>query len=79
MFFQGLVEYNDTNVDLSYLIRDLQLTREEAADKLESTLDISDDYIKYIVNKAGVDAYKFMQKLDKKHPKKIFKASEISN
>lgn len=76
--FYRTLGYNDTNVDLSYLVRDLQLTREEAADKLESTLDISDDYIKYIVNKAGVDADKFMQKLDKKHPKKIFKASDIN-
>lgn len=68
--FYRTLGYNDTNVDLSYLIRDGQLTREEGQVKLDESLDISEDYIKYILNKAGVDENKFINKLDKKYPKK---------
>lgn len=60
--------YNDTHVDLSYLIRDNQITREEASEVLESSLDISEDYIKYIIDKAGVDADEFLAQLDKVYP-----------
>lgn len=67
--FYRTLGYNDTNVDLSVLIRDGQLTREEAAEKLETGLDIPDEYIKYILTKAGVKADIFMSKLDKKYPK----------
>lgn len=63
------LKYNDTHVDLSYLIRDNQLTREEAFEVLESSLDISEEYIKYIINKAGVDADEFFFQLDKKYPR----------
>lgn len=70
--FYRTLGYNDTNVDLSVLIRDGQWTRMEAAKKLEVGLDISDDYIKYILAKAGVDAERFFNKLNDKYPKKKF-------
>lgn len=60
--------YNDTHLNLSYLIRDQQISREEAFRKLEDGLNVSSNDIKYILNKAGVDAEKFMSKLDKKYP-----------
>lgn len=60
--------YNDSNIDMSYLIRDGQLTRQDAAKKLEKSLNISEEYIRYILTKAGVDAKKFMEKLNKKYP-----------
>lgn len=62
--------YNDLNVDLSGLVRDGQLTRSEAAQKLEDGLDIPEEYIESILTKAGVDAKSFLEKLDKKHPVK---------
>lgn len=63
--------YNDTHVDLSFLIRDGQTTKEKAKDVLESTLNIPQDYIKYILNKAGVNAESFLEKLNVKYPDKI--------
>ena len=77
--FYRLLGYNDTNVDLSYMIRDGLITREEAKVKLESSVNISEDYIKYIINKAGVDADAFMAKLDKKYPKISFKAADVND
>jgi tRNA(Ile)-lysidine synthase TilS/MesJ len=76
--FYRTLGYNDSNVDLSVLIRDGQLTRKEAAKKLEVALDISDDYIKYILTKAGVNAERFMKKLDEKYPKVSFAANLIA-
>ncbi len=70
--FYRTLGYNDTNVDLSYLIRDKQLTRDEAIQKLEKTLAIPESYIKYIVTKTGVDADKFFSILDNKYPKTNF-------
>lgn len=61
--------YNDTNVDLSYMIRDGLISREEAVEKLESSINIPDSYIKYILSKAGIDAEAFMVKLDSKYPR----------
>lgn len=66
--FYRTLGYNDTNVDLSYLIRDGQLTRKKAMEVLESSVDIPVDYIRHIINKAGVDADGFLAKLDKKYP-----------
>jgi tRNA(Ile)-lysidine synthase TilS/MesJ len=60
--------YNDTHVDLSYLIRDQQISKQEALDKLESSLDFSEDNIKYILSKAKIDAEAFLKELDKKYP-----------
>jgi hypothetical protein len=77
--FYRTLGYNDTNVDLSVLIRDGQLTRMEAAKQLEVGLDISDDYIKYIITKAGVDAERFMKKLDAKYTKVVFKSNHIKS
>lgn len=76
--FYRILGYNDTNVDLSYMIRDGLITREAAAEKLESSVNIPDDYIKYIVSKAGLDADKFMAKLDKKYPKIHFEAKMVN-
>lgn len=67
-FYYRTLGYNDTHVDLSYLIRDKQLTREEALEKLESSLNFSMDNIKYILTKANVDAEAFLKELDKKYP-----------
>lgn len=75
--FYRILGYNDTNVDLSGLIRDKQLTRAAAAEKLEIALDISDEYIKYILNKAGVDAERFIEKLDAKYPKIKFTTKQL--
>lgn len=75
--FHRTLGYNDSTVDLSVLIRDGQLTQMEAAEKLETALDISEDYIKYILTKAGVNAEEFLKKLDSKYPKVNFRASEL--
>lgn len=72
--FYRTLGYNDSNVDLSVLIRDGQLTRTEATKKLETALDIPDDYIIHILKKAGVDSTIFMKKLEKKYPKIDFKS-----
>jgi hypothetical protein len=69
--------YNDTHVDLSYLIRDGQLSRLKAAEKLESSLAIPEDYIRYILTKAGVDANHFLKKLDKRYPVQKDRAQNI--
>ena len=66
--FYKTLGYNDTTVDLSYLIRDGQISKEAAKEKLKESLDFSEDYIKYILNKAGVNADKFIDKLNKKYP-----------
>lgn len=76
LFYQ-ILGYNDTNVDLSGLIRNGQQTREVATDKLEQTVNIPEDYIKYIINKAGVDAEKFMEKFHKKYPLRQFTRDQI--
>lgn len=76
--FYRTLGYNDTNVDLSVLIRDGQLSRIEAAKKLEAGLNIPDIYIKYILTKAGVDAERFLKKLDAKYPKTKFTADSIN-
>ena len=75
--FYRTLGYNDSNVDISYLIRDGQLSRKEAINKLAIALDITDDYIKYILTKAGVDAEQFMRKLNEKHPKIHFNPDNI--
>ena len=62
--------YNDSNVDLSYLIRDGQITREEAFEKLKESLTFSEKNIREILKKAGVDHDKFMSRLNKKYPKR---------
>ncbi len=67
--FYRTLGYNDQNVDYSGLIRDGQLTRDIAKEKLIDSQTISDEYIKYIINKAGVDANRFMCILDEKYPR----------
>lgn len=66
--FYRTLGYNDTHVDLSYLIRDGQTTKVEAEQKLKDSLDFSIGDINYIITKAGVDAESFMQKLNEKYP-----------
>lgn len=66
--FYRTLGYNDTHVDLSYLIRDGQLTKEEATKKLKDSLDFSNDEIEFILEKAGVDSENFMARLNKKYP-----------
>ncbi len=68
--FYRTLGYNDTHVDLSCLIRDGQITKVEAEEVLISTLKIPEEYIKFILNKAGVDAAQFLTKLDRKYLKK---------
>lgn len=75
--FYRTLGYNDTNVDLSYMIRDGLISRKDAALKLESSVNIPEEYIKYILNKAGVDAESFMSKLDRKYPKYHFVADDV--
>jgi hypothetical protein len=77
--FYRTLGYNDTNVDLSYMIRDGLISREDAKVKLESSVNISDDYIRYIVDKAGVDADTFFTRLDKKYPKISFKVDDVND
>lgn len=60
--------YNDNHFDLSGLIREGQLTRKEALDKLKVGLNTPIEEIKYILTKAGVDADDFLRKLDEKYP-----------
>ena len=66
--FYRTLGYNDTTVDLSVLIRDGQLDRNEAMEKLKIGLDIPISQIKYILKKTGVDADKFLRKLDENYP-----------
>ena len=66
--FYRTLGYNDNHIDLSGLIRDGQLTRDEAKAKLEKAIDIPISEIKYILTKAGVDADNFLKKLDEKYP-----------
>lgn len=75
--FYRTLGYNDTNVDLSVLIRDGQLSRFEASKKLEVGLDIPEDYIKYILSKAGINAEKFINKLNSKYPIQHYKSEFI--
>jgi hypothetical protein len=76
LFYQ-ILGYNDTNVDLSGLIRNGQLSRKEAVEKLIKTVNISEDYVKYIINKAGVDADEFMRKFHKKYPQRVLDVDQI--
>lgn len=66
--FYRTLGYNDTTVDLSYLIRDGQYVREDAKIKLDESLNFDENEIKFILNKAGVDADKFISKLNEKYP-----------
>jgi 3'-phosphoadenosine 5'-phosphosulfate sulfotransferase (PAPS reductase)/FAD synthetase len=66
--FYRTLGYNDTHVDLSYLIRDGQISRQVALEKLENSLAISEEYIRYILTKAKINAEIFLEKLDKKYP-----------
>lgn len=75
--FYHILGYNDTNVDLSGLIRDGQLSRKDAIEKLEKTIDIPEEYVKYIISKAGVDANLFMDKFHKKYPKRLFNTEQM--
>lgn len=60
--------YNDAHVDLSYLIRDQQISKQDALEKLENSLDFSEDDIKRILSKAKIDAEAFLKALDEKYP-----------
>lgn len=66
--FYRTLGYNDTNVDLSYMIRDGQITKDQALELLESTVNIPEKYIHYILTKAGINADAFLAKLNKKYP-----------
>lgn len=66
--FYHTLGYNDTTVDLSYLLRDGQYSRENAKSKLAESINFDIEDIKYILNKAGVDADKFLSRLDEKYP-----------
>lgn len=59
--------YNDSHVDLSYLIRDKQITKEEAKSKLKESIAFEDDDIIRIINKTGVNGQKFIRKLKAKY------------
>lgn len=78
-FFYRTLGYNDTHVDLSAMIRDGMISREAAAGKLEESLCISENYIKFILNKAGVDADDYIRKLDQKYPRRHFAAIQIDD
>ena len=66
--FYRTLGYNDYNVDLSVMIRDKQISRENAINKLKEVQNIPIEYIKMILTKAGIDAEKFINILDKKYP-----------
>jgi len=66
--FYRTLGYNDTAVDLSYLIRDGQISREAAKEKLMESVDFSEADIKEILNKAGVNADRFIERLNRKYP-----------
>lgn len=76
LFYQ-ILGYNDTHVDLSGLIRNGQLTREAALEKLEPAVNIPEEYIKYIIDKAGVNAEAFMDRFHKKYPLRVCKIDEM--
>lgn len=73
-----ILGYNDAYVDLSYLIRDGQITKDEAKEKLKNTIVFSEDYIRYILTKSGVNAEKFLKRLNYKYPIKENIKSQIN-
>lgn len=76
LFYQ-ILGYNDTNVDLSGLIRNGQLSKGCAIEKLEQTVNIPEEYVKYIIDKAGVDSTAFLNKFHKKYPLRVCSAKDI--
>ncbi len=66
--YYRILGYNDHNIDLSVMIRDKQISREEAIVKLQEAQNIPVEDIKMILTKAEIDAEKFMKILDEKYP-----------
>lgn len=66
--FYRILGYNDKYVTISEMVRDGQITREEALRKIEVEREISEDMIIPILDKIGVDSRKFMDKINKKYP-----------
>jgi hypothetical protein len=62
--YHALLGYNDKDDALSALIRDGQLTREEASRRLEAEQYISEDAIAVLVNRAGVPYREFRRGVD---------------
>ena len=60
--YKTLLGYNDKDDSLSDLIRDGQITREDALQKLESEQYISESAIKNIVEKNGIN-YGYFQEV----------------
>lgn len=59
--------YNDSHVDLSYLIRDDQITREEGKAKLDESIQFEETEIIRILEKAGVNGTRFIKKINRKY------------
>jgi hypothetical protein len=62
--YHALLGYNDKDDALSALIRDGQLTREEATRRLEAEQYISDDAIEALVDRVGVPYDEFRRAVD---------------
>lgn len=66
--YYRILGYNDINVDFSVLVRSGQLSKEEGLKKLKESQNIPEEYIRFILKKAGVDPDSFLKKLDEKYP-----------
>lgn len=66
--FYRILGYNDQNVDLSGMIRDGQISKPEALEKLNKAQLIPEEEITFILNKAGIDVVAFMKRLNDKYP-----------
>ena len=59
--FRQIIGYNDVDDHLSWLIREGQITREEALGRLSSKNDLSEDAIGEICERIGID-YSILKK-----------------
>jgi hypothetical protein len=64
-FYYKLLGYNDKDDHLSCLIRDGQITREDAIKRIEKERDVSVDFLKEIFSEMGLDYYSFIEKINK--------------
>ncbi|MFX0199538.1 MAG: hypothetical protein ACFFCW_25740 [Candidatus Hodarchaeota archaeon] len=63
--YYEILGFNDKVVNLSYLIRDHQINREEALERLEKEEKIPDNIVKDILNDFGLDFFDFEEAVKK--------------
>jgi hypothetical protein len=63
--YNKMLGYNDKDDHLSWLVRDGQLSREEALERIEKEKETSMDILKEIFNNLGIDFYNYMCNVEK--------------